>query len=254
MSARWIAVSLFLLAGPSFAAGNSLVRVPQDAKTFPVALTKVADGGVIELAAGVYATPSAGFLINNPRKGFTVRAATGAAVAFDGGGSRALLRYVNSDRSRGKRVTFQKIVFQNGVGVPGNGSGGVLLSASEAVFQGCSFVNNRSGAAIAGGGAARVIAGASATFVNSSFRGNSSRLRGGAIEVVVSQLTVQGGEFAANRVNLPGHDRGSFGGAIMALDSTVSVSGTRFTGNQAGWVSGALYAMGPAAAPSTSRT
>jgi len=244
MSARWIAVSLFLLSGPVFAAGGRLVRVPQDAKTFPVALTKVADGGVIELAAGVYATPPGGFLISNLRKGFTVRAAAGAAVAFDGGGSRALLRYVNSDRSRGKRVTFQKIVFQNGVGVPGNGSGGVLLSAAEALFQGCSFVNNRSGAAIAGGGAVRAIAGSSATFVNTSFRGNSSPLRGGAIEAVSSQVTVQGGDFTANRTNLPGHNSGSFGGAIMALDSAVSVSGVRFTGNQAGWVAGALYAIG----------
>jgi hypothetical protein len=243
MSARWIAVSLFLLASPAFAAGN-LVRVPKDAKTFAVALTKVADGGVIELAAGVYPTPPSGFLINNPRKGFTVRAAAGAAVAFDGGGSRALLRYVNSDRSRGKRVTFQRIAFQNGAGVPGNGSGGVLLSAAEAVFQGCTFVNNRSGAAVAGGGAARVIAGSSATFINSSFRGNSSPLRGGAIEVISSQLTVWGGELAANRTNLPGHNPGSFGGAIMAIDSAVSVSGVRFTGNQAGWVAGALYAIG----------
>ena len=50
MRARWIAASLFLLAGPSFAAGSSgkLVRVPQDARTFAVALTKVADGGVID--------------------------------------------------------------------------------------------------------------------------------------------------------------------------------------------------------------
>ena len=76
-------MSLFLLAGPAFAAGsaNRLVRVPQDAKTFAVALGQVADGGVIELAAGVYPTPQSGFLISNPRKGFTVRAASGATVA-----------------------------------------------------------------------------------------------------------------------------------------------------------------------------
>jgi hypothetical protein len=250
MSARWIVASLFLLAGPAFAAGSStggagrLVRVPQDARTLGAAVARVADGGVIELAAGVYPSPPSGFLINDARKGFTVRAAAGAAVAIDGGGSRSLLRFVNSDRARGKRVTFQRITFQNGAGVPGNGSGGVLLSAAEASFQGCSFVNNRTGAAVAGGGAVRVIAGSSATFVNSSFRGNSSPLRGGALEVISSQVTVQGGDFTANRTNLPGHDPASFGGGIMAIDSDLTVSGVRFEGNEAGWVGGAIYAIG----------
>jgi hypothetical protein len=246
MSARWIAVSLFLLASPAFAAGSAgrLVRVPQDARTFAVAVGKVADDGVIELAAGVYPTPASGFLIGNARKGFTVRPAAGAAVAFDGGGSRSLLRIVNSARARGKRITFQGIAFQNGASSAVNGTGGVFLSAAEALFQGCSFVNNRAGAATTGGGAVRVVAGSSATFVSSSFRGNSSPLRGGALEVIASEAVIQGGEFSANRTNLPGHDPGSYGGAIMAVDSAVSVTGTRFTGNQAGWVAGAIYAIG----------
>jgi len=246
MSARWIVVSLFLLAGPAFAAGSAgrLVRVPQDARTLAVAIGRVADGGVIEMAAGVYPTPATGFLIGNARKGFTVRPAAGAAVAFDGGGSRSLLRIVNSDRARGKKVTFQGIVFQNGASSAVNGAGGVFLSAAEALFQACSFVNNRAGAATTGGGAARLVAGSSATFVNSSFRGNSSPLRGGALEVIASQAVVQGGDFTANRTNLPGHDPGSYGGAIMAVDSAVSVTGARFVGNQAGWVGGALYAIG----------
>ncbi len=57
------------------AASDRLVRVPQDAKTLDVAIGRVADGGVIEMAAGTYPSPPNGFAINNARKGFTVRAA-----------------------------------------------------------------------------------------------------------------------------------------------------------------------------------
>jgi len=252
MSARWIAVSLFLLAGPGFAAGTSagsaggagrLVRVPQDARTLAQALGRVADGGVVEMAAGVYPSPPSGFLINNARKGFTVRAAAGAKVAIDGGGVRSLLRFVNSDRARGKRVTFQGIAFQNG-GSSAVGGTAVLISAAEAVFQNCSFLNNRAGSTATGGGAVRVLQGASATFVDSAFRGNSSVFRGGALEAISGQVTIQGGDLTGNRTNLPGHVVGSAGGALMAVDSQVSVTGVRFQGNEAGWVGGAMYAIG----------
>src|SRR5881628_1383765 len=114
-----VPLAVFLLAGlssPELQAAsrsNQLVRVPQDARTLDVAIGRVADGGVIEMAAGTYPSPPGGFRIGNLRKGFTVRAAAGATVAIDGGGSRKLLRFVNSDRARGKRVAFQRITFQN---------------------------------------------------------------------------------------------------------------------------------------------
>src|SRR5262245_38817895 len=144
---RRISVCLFLIAGLSAAsldAGrkpvSKVVRVPQDAKTLAAAIKSVPDGGVIELAAGTYASPGTGFLINNAKKGFAVRAAAGAAVAIDGGGSRQLLRYVNSDRARGKLVTFERINFQNGFSGKNGTSGGVTMSKAEALFRTCSFV------------------------------------------------------------------------------------------------------------------
>ena len=241
-------VPLFLalagLSGPVQAASNGLVRVPQDARTLDAAITRVADGGVIEMAAGTYPSPPNGFAINNLRKGFTVRAAAGAAVAIDGGGSHNLVRFINSDRGRGKRVTFQGLTFQNGYTANYDESGGVTLSAAEALFQRCSFVGNRAASALTGGGAVKAIAGSSATFVGCSFRGNSSPLRGGAIAIRSSAVTIQGGDLTGNRTNLPGHNPNSFGGAIMVLDGSLSVSGVRFDGNQAGWVGGAIYAIG----------
>jgi hypothetical protein len=239
---------LLLLAGPSFAArasNNKLVRVPQDAKNLAIAIGKVADGGVIEMAAGTYPTPGArGFEIANARKGFTVRAAAGAAVAIDGGGTRALLRYANSDRARGKLVTFERITFQNGFSAETGKSGGVTLSKSDVLFRSCTFVNNRAAAPQTGGGAVKALEGSTASFVNSSFRTNSSQLRGGAMVVRGAVVTVQGGDFTANRVNLPGHNPNSFGGAIVVIDGTLRVTGTRFQGNEAGWVGGAIYAIG----------
>ena len=133
-----------------------------DAKTLAAAIKSVPDGGIIELAAGTYASPgSNGFLVNNARKGFTVRAAAGAAVVLDGGGSRALLRFANSDRARGKLVTFERITFQNGFSAKSGMSGGVTLSKAEALFRDCSFLNNRAAAPQTGGGAVKVLDGSS---------------------------------------------------------------------------------------------
>jgi hypothetical protein len=241
---------LFLAAGVAGSAlqaaqsSNRLIRVPQDARTLDVAISRVADGGAIEMAAGTYPSPPNGFKIGNLRKGFIIRAAAGAAVAIDGGGTRNLLRFVNSARARGKRVTFLRITFQNGYSADTNEAGGVTLDNAEALFRICSFVNNRSASTVTGGAAVLALPGSSATFVSSSFRGSSSPARGGALEVRGASVTIQGGDFTGNRTNLPGHNGNSFGGAILVIDGALSVSGTRFERNEAGWIGGAIFAIG----------
>ena len=94
------------------------------------------------------------------------------------------------------------------------------------------------------GGAVKVIEGSTATFINPSFRDNSSPNRGGALSVRSSEVTIQGGELVNNRTNVPGHKANAAGGAIMVQDGRLSVTGARFEGNQAGWVGGAIYALG----------
>ncbi|MFL6235417.1 MAG: right-handed parallel beta-helix repeat-containing protein [Thermoanaerobaculia bacterium] len=247
VSRLFIALAFFLVAGPGLQAAqrsNQLVRVPQDARTLDAAIARVADGGAIEMAAGTYPSPPGGFRIGNLRKGFIVRAAVGATVAIDGGGTRNLLRFVSSDRGRGKRVTFLRITFQNGYSAKVNEAGGVTLSESEALFRSSSFVNNRAASTVTGGGAVKLLPGSSAAFVDCSFRGNSSPVRGGALAVRSSDVTIQGGDFTGNRTNLPGHNGNSFGGAILVIDGALSVSGTRFERNEAGWIGGAIYAIG----------
>jgi len=248
-----LAIAAVLILPSAVFAAPRLVRVPQDAKNVQIAINTVADGGVIELAANTYVTPRRGFVISNKRKGFTVRAA--GTVVLDGGGANLLLRYENGRRDRGKLVTFEGITFRSGASLTEGYAGGVTLSAAEARFVGCVFENNTATGRTSGGGAVRVLKGSDATFSGTIFRSNSSLNRGGAIEVIISTVTIQGGELTGNRVNLPGHKASSAGGGIYLLDSTLRVSGALFQGNQAGWVGGAIYGFGRWADPvSTPKT
>ncbi len=173
-------LAISLAASPALAAPQR-VRVPGDAKDLQTAIGLVADGGVIELAAGTYATPPRGFTIANLRKAFTVRAA--GAVVLDGAGSHMLLRFENGKRERGKLVTFEGIAFRDGSSLDEGLGGAVTLKAAQARFVGCLFEQNRATGRTTGGGAVRVLAGSDATFVNTTFRGNSSLNRGGAVEI-----------------------------------------------------------------------
>jgi hypothetical protein len=225
------------------AAPGALLRVPQDVATLQEAISAVGNGGVIELAAGTYAAPAAGFKIGDARKGFTIRAALGATVALDGGGTHPVFVLRNSVVSRGGLVVFENLRFDNGGGGSPATSPGVTVDGAEARFVGCSFVNNVGGVGV-DGGAVKVRNGSSASFIGCGFSGNSSPVAGGAMVIDVSSVTVLGGAFLGNRVNLPGSAPSSLGGAIDVLDSTLQVSDTLFQGNQAGWVGGAIYAIG----------
>jgi hypothetical protein len=243
LSAVLLLVALLGGALSASAAGPAVIRVKTPAQ-LQAAFGSVPDGGAIELAGGIYPAPAKGFSLSNPRKGFTVRAAAGAVVALDGQGRAAILRYKNGDRSKGKLVVFQRITFQNGASVTEGDAGGVTLNAAEARFERCNFLHNTATGRTTGGGAVRVYTNSAATFVGSNFRNNSSGNRGGAIEVIFSTLTVQGGAFTDNRTNLPGHLATSPGGGIYALDATVLVSDARFERNETGWTGGAIYAFG----------
>ncbi|HWM91191.1 MAG TPA: hypothetical protein VN493_10520 [Thermoanaerobaculia bacterium] len=239
---RLALAAAFLIFPTTLLAAQQLVRVPKDAKDLQAAINTVADGGVIEMAAGTYATPPRGFTIANARKGFTVRAA--GSVFLDGGGANLLLRYENGRRDRGKLVTFEGITFRNGASLTEGYAGGVTLSAAEARFVSCVFENNQATGRTSGGGAVRVLEGSDATFASTAFRNNSSLNRGGAIEVIVSTATIQGGELVNNRVNLPGGKDNGAGGGIYLIDSTLRIAGAWFQGNQASWVGGAIYGFG----------
>lgn len=246
VAAHLAVIATFLGSAPSAFSLQKLVRVPKDAKDLQAAIKLVADGGVIEMAAGTYSTPPKGFSISNLRRGFTVRAM--GTVVLDGGGARLLLRFKNGKRDRGKRVTFEGITFRNGRSLT-EGEGAVTLSAAEARFVGCDFENNHATGRTSGGGAVRVLLGSEAVFVDSDFRGNSSLNRGGALEIISSAAVIDGGTLENNRTNLPGHKATAVGGAVYVLNSTLGVSRASFQDNQAAWAGGAIYVFGQWAEP-----
>lgn len=242
-AARSLAVLILLvcLAAVSPVEAQSLVRVSPGGD-LQKAVGQVKDGGVIEMAGGVYTPPPRGWDLSNKKKAFTIRAAPGAEVVLDGGRSRRILRIKNGSRARGKLITFERIVFRNGFSSTAGDAGGVSLAQAQVVFRNCRFEDNA--ASITDYGAVRVLNNSDATFFRCQFRGNHSRNRGGALAVEFSRATVQGSSFIDNRVNLPGHHPGAAGGAIYVLDSALNVLNSNFEGNQAGWVGGAIYAIG----------
>lgn len=237
----FLVLILAALCAPA-SAQTGVIRVPKDVKDLQSAIRAVKNGGAIELAAGTYTPPPTGYGIANLGKTFTIRAAQGAAVVLDGRGQGQILRFRNGNRGRGRLVTFERLTFQNGFSATQTDGGAVTLTAAEARFVDCRFLNNVSSGT--GGGALRVLNGSEATFVRTEMRGNSSPYRGGAVEVVGATVGIEGGSFSENRTNPPGHRPTATGGAIYVLDSVLRVSDARFERNQAAWVGGAIYAFG----------
>ncbi|MGH9362519.1 MAG: hypothetical protein ACRD2T_11435 [Thermoanaerobaculia bacterium] len=253
MKAASAFVMLALAAAGSAAAAPAKIVVRTSGQ-LGNAIRNVANGGVIELRAGVYPSPAGGFSITNLKKSFTVQAAPGAAVVLDGEGKRPILRLKNG--ASGKQVNFGRLTFRNGAATPGKtDAGGVTVEAAAARFVRCVFTRNGTSGVAVGGGALRLTRDAQVTLVQSTFEGNGSTRRGGAVEAVGSTLTMTGGRFVGNRSNLPGHLANAAGGAVYLLDSTATFTDVLFSGNEAAWVGGALYAFGtwtePVAVPRT---
>ena len=233
------------LALPGDAAAAPAKIAVKTSAELSAAIRNIADGGVIEMAGGAYPSPAGGFSIANLRKAFTIQAAPNAAVFLDGQGQRPVLRFKNGDRSRGKRVTFRRLTFRNGRAAPGKtDAGGVTVEAAEASFVRCVFTGNTTSGVSVGGGALRLARNAHVTLVQSTLQGNGSTRRGGAVEALDSTLVATGGRFVANRSNLPGHNANATGGAVYLLNSTANFTDVLFSGNEAAWVGGALYAFG----------
>lgn len=269
---RWTSIAVFVLFclwQPAMA--QSLVLVPSQG-TLQQAINQVADGGVIEIAAGEYAAPAGGFQIVNAGKSFTIRAATNATVALNGSGSTDILRITNASAAAARPIIIERIIFRSGFSNVGNIGGAASLIFAKTTFSDCRFENNIASPTASGGGGAIQAGVSDLTIVNTTFSGNSARVSasGGAIRVSDSRLLlldstftgndawesagalslfrsrayVHGTRFENNRVNLPNHYVNSLGGAISSADSQLRVSNSRFSANQAGFSGGAIYTYG----------
>ncbi|MFN8642846.1 MAG: hypothetical protein U0802_14790 [Candidatus Binatia bacterium] len=126
------------------AAAGSVLRVPADVADLQAAITRSPPVASSSLAAGTYTPPANGFAINDTGRAFTIRAASGATVVLDGGGSRDLVRLINSSVGAGRPVVFESLVFRNGRSTSEGIAGGVTVQRGQVTFRGCTFDSNRS--------------------------------------------------------------------------------------------------------------
>ncbi len=245
MTARSTATVLVLSLLASAAAAGEVINVPADVGALDTAIDQIDDGGVILLAGGTYQTPVGGWFFANLGKSFTIRAADGATVVLDGSHQRPVFRLQNTNPALGGQITFDGIVFTGGRSVQDGVGGGVTIEDNDAVFVGCTFNGNGSDAAVTGGGGAFVFGDARVAFIGCDFVDNWATNEGGGIKIGEgAAVLVHDSVFLNNRVNLSGHRSSSAGGAIHVGNGGLSVTGTRFEGNEAGYVGGALYAIG----------
>ncbi len=227
-------------AGP-----QSVIHVPSDTANLQEAINLVSDGGVIELANGTYIAPSSGFAIVDVGKSFTIRAATGANVILDGGGTRNILRFINSYSTSGKAVVFENIKFANGFSSVNGVAAGVSMQHAQATFINSVFINNKGVASDNSVGGIAVAIYSSALFINCQWSGNTSTHYGGGMGVIeFSKAYIHQSRFLNNRTNPPGHSSTAAGGAIDVRNSILRVSNSYFEGNQAGYVGGGIFAIG----------
>lgn len=227
----------------TLAPGDAIGQVIQvnSSSALQQALNNVADGGTIEIAAGNYQAPSGGFTIYAP-KGFTVRGATGPSVTLDGAGSTDIVRLANTTVGQGRPVTFQNLTFANGRSTQNFIGGAMTLGNTEAIFVNCTFRNNATNPSITGGGV--WIDNSTVSFQSCIFADNTSKNYGAAMSALNSRVFVRETRFSGNRVNVPGHIPNAPGGAMFINSCFVRIANSRFENNQAGYVGGAIYALG----------
>jgi predicted outer membrane repeat protein len=237
---------VILLGGcstPLALGASALVHVPGDKPTLQDAIAEVADGGVIEMAAGTYTAPSGAFTVLDYGKGFTVRAAVGALVTLSGGGSTDILRIANSPGRDPHTIAFERIRFSNGVSTNNFLGGALTVVRNNAIFTGCIFENNAANPTISGGGAIWFES-AMASFYQCTFTNNSSPNYGGAIAMTGSRTFFRECTFTGNRVDVANHTQTAVGGAIFNSDSSIRADNCRFENNHAGLAGGAIYCGG----------
>lgn len=225
---------------------HSLVRVPTDVNTIEAAVQVVSDGGVIEIQGGRYISTNGPLILNNLGKSFTMQAAAGQEVILLGNGSQDILRFQNTpDQANHNRIVFDGLTFSGGRTTTEGVAAGVTIHYATAEFRNCRFVDNQGGQPTTGGGALAIGLNSVVALSNCSFDANLAKNEGGAIAINSNaQVSIYNSTFTNNRVDLPNHRITAAGGAVHIGNSVVHITDSTFTGNRAGYVGGALFAIG----------
>ncbi len=248
MNARRSTFVLFLLLATS-AGAEMVIPITTSAELEDLLSNgpgAVPDGAVIEMAAGTYMAPDDGFLLFNPGRSFTLRAATAGTVFLDGGGSERIFRIrATTDTARGA-VVFEGLTFRNGFSaLPAFGSA-MTLERGDATFIDCVFEDNVNQSTGSGSGTVGIRQDSIVLFLRTILRDNTSRTSGaGAVIVIGSTLWCHECQFLRNRCNVPNHHITATGGGFTATsESTVYLSNSRFEANEAGFAGGAFNIKG----------
>ncbi|MBA3274063.1 MAG: hypothetical protein H0T11_09360, partial [Chthoniobacterales bacterium] len=238
-----IATAVVALLVVASAGAETVVSVTPALGSLQNALNTVPEGGVIELAAGTYAAPLGGFTVfaripDGAVAGFTMRAAKNAAVVLTGS-DRAEIFVITTPRL----ITFEGLTFRNGRATTNGRAGAMSMNGAYASFFSCTFDANV-GEAPAFGSGALWIYNSSVSFQGCTWTNNTSKHFGAGMSAAESRVFIRDSRFVHNRSNVPGHSSFSTGGAIHGHNSTIRIDNTRFEDNQAGYVGGAIYALG----------
>lgn len=243
-----LALAIFaLLFSSSHLAAQPFIAVSTSAQ-LQSAFATVTSGGVIEVAAGTYLAPSGGFAILNPNKQFTVRAASGATVILDGGGTQLVLRYMADNIALQGHVTFEDLIFRNGRATVNARGAGITQQLGKAVFVRCVVENNHS---TVGGSGYWGFADAQSWWIDSTFRNNTSFGSGAGLRLDIGTTFIHRTTFFQNRTNVAGHAGTAVGGGIHLFDAKAFITNSRFDTNQSVWAGGAIYGIGTFEAPYT---
>lgn len=242
---RLVSVAALLAALLAAPPATAEVITVTNSSQFQLAFLTVAEGDVIELAAGTYVSPVSGFEIFNPGRSFTIRAVVGASVVLTGEGTHPVLEFQNTYTEPNVSLVFENLVFADGLSTQDGIAGGVTLVHATATFVSCVFRDCAVESDTTGGGGAAVFSDSIAHFIDCEFNGNSARAEGGALKVGgASFAAIHDSRFIANRTNVPNHRRSAAGGAIHVGNASAMISNCRFEANRSGFAGGALYVIG----------
>jgi len=235
-----VLIGCALVASSAWGAGV-VVHVPADTPSIQQALDTVPDGGIIEIAAGTYASPTGGFTVfpglDGSTRSFTVRAASGATVILSGNGTNRILTFTTP-----RPITFERLTFANGLSTEQYQGGAISVAFAQANFVSCKFENNVGKAPTTGGGAVWIDR-STVSFQGCTFTNNTSLHYAGALSAAQSRVYIRDSRFSGNRVNLPGHSHFNAGGAIHGNATTMHVANSSFDNNEAAYVGGAIYVI-----------
>src|SRR5437763_3246799 len=243
-SPNLIRILTLSLVGLFLAAANGLAQLVSvsDSASLQSALNTVPEGGVVELAGGTYSAPAGGWTIypdlNGGTRGFTLRAAPGAAVVLTGNGNSRILTFTTP-----KLISFERLTFTDGLSTEEYHGGAISIGSGQASFVQCVFQNNAANPGSTGGGALWMDT-STVSFQGCVWNNNTWKNNASAFTAYLSRVYVRDSRFFGNRTNLPGHSDFNAGGAIHGNGSTIHLSNSRFENNQAGYVGGAIYVIG----------